>query len=191
VTSELIVPETDPIVQYISELAQTTHEWVEYAAQAVQNGNSEEATKALTVVHDQLMELISHSETTSRIVGGMAQTIKDDAKKIIALEEELELSDEKFEERAMQLAQAMTESELDYILEDNEQLEEERIRHIAHKMIEDGSIDYVKEQELKEFQRTLREAEDLALHELTYGDPNEPYMADEEEPDLVDETEEA
>lgn len=71
----LALPDT-AVVQWLTDLAENTRQWGEYAQQKLLEGDPAEASKALATMNTQIEELQRHGQVTMVVVGGLVETVK-------------------------------------------------------------------------------------------------------------------
>lgn len=184
--SELIV--SDPVAQALAAQLAEMGQWVAYAQACAAKGDEKELTMALDTIEGYRIEIAKHAELTSGVMTGMTGVIETLSKEVEALNEQVVELEDNFEEHAADMAQSMVESELDWIFGSEEEESDARIRHTARQMME-YSIDEIKEAERQATENRLREAEAIAMHDLSYTKDLGPDSFDLEDED--DETEEA
>src|SRR5579859_3714939 len=106
--SNLVV--VDPVAQAVAAQLEELGQWIAYAKTCAANGDGRELVSALDTIEGYKIELAKHSELTASVVSGLQQTVDALQTDIVKLTEEVSDMEDEMEERAVEMAEAMTES---------------------------------------------------------------------------------
>jgi len=162
--NQLSLVDHQAIGQYAASLAETTNQWVAWAAQQVLEGNTEAALEGLAAINGQIAEFNKHVFATTVVLAAVQESYQAAIAQRDGLAEELAYLQANIDAEVGEQVQM----ELDYLTTNAPYLEDVRFDDMVERMADEG-FEAVAAQERAELENKLAQAREFIAYEEDYS----------------------